>query len=56
MLQATVTDFLVPPANTLFNGTMLDAQERLIAAEAGSAGLKVPMVTAGVVTPLEDHV
>src|SRR5262245_38786769 len=31
---ATVTDFLVPPANTLFNGSMLDAQERLIAAEA----------------------
>src|SRR6267154_1147144 len=32
---ATVTDFLLPPANTLFNGTMLDARERLIAAEAG---------------------
>src|SRR5882757_9545771 len=28
----TVTDFLVtpPPANTLYNGTMLDAQERLL--------------------------
>ena len=49
---ATVTDFLVPPANTLFNGTMLDGQERLIAAEAGSAGLKISMVTNGVVTPL----
>jgi sugar lactone lactonase YvrE len=24
----TVTDFLVPPASTLYNGTMLDAQER----------------------------
>src|SRR5213595_1246355 len=41
----TVTDFLLPPANTLFNGTVLDAQERLIAAEAGSAGLKISMVT-----------
>jgi gluconolactonase len=49
---ATVTDFLLPPANTLFNGTILDAQERLIAAEAGSAGLKISMVTNGVVTPL----
>lgn len=50
--NTTATDFLVPPANTLFNGTMLDSHERLIAAEAGSAGLKVAMVTNGVVTPL----
>ncbi len=49
---ATVTDFLLPPANTLFNGTLLDAQERLICAEAGSAGQKISMVTNGVVTPL----
>jgi gluconolactonase len=49
---ATVTDFLLPPANTLFNGTMLDAHERLIGAEAGSAGLKISMVTNGVVIPL----
>jgi gluconolactonase len=49
---ATVTDFLLPPASTLFNGTILDAQERLIAAEAGSAGLKISLVTNGVVTPL----
>jgi gluconolactonase len=49
---ATVTDFLVPPANTLFNGSLLDPQERLITAEAGSAGLKISMVTNGVVTPL----
>src|SRR5262245_7924487 len=48
----TVTDFLVPPANTLFNGAMLDAQERLIGAEAGSAGLKVSMVTNGIDVPL----
>jgi gluconolactonase len=49
---ATVTDFLLPPANTLFNGAILDAQERLIAAEAGSAGLKISMVTNGVDVPL----
>ena len=49
---ATVTDFLLPPANTLFNGTLLDAQERLICAEAGSAGQEISMVTNGVVTPL----
>jgi gluconolactonase len=48
----TVTDFLVPPANTLFNGTILDAQERLIGAEAGSAGLKISMVTNGIDVPL----
>lgn len=49
---ANLSDFLLPPANTLFNGTLLDAQERLIAAEAGSAGLKISMITNGVVTPL----
>ena len=49
---STVTDFLLPPANTLFNGTMLDAQERLIGAEAGSAGLKISMVTNGFDIPL----
>ena len=48
----TVTDFLLPPANTLFNGTLLDGQERLICAEAGSAGQKISMVVNGVVTPL----
>ncbi|MBC8096077.1 MAG: SMP-30/gluconolactonase/LRE family protein [Akkermansiaceae bacterium] len=48
----TVTDFRIPPPNTLFNGTLLDAQERLICAEAGSAGLKISMITNGVVTPL----
>jgi gluconolactonase len=52
VLPATVTDFLLPPANTLFNGTILDAQERLIGAEAGSAGLKISMVTNGVDVPL----
>jgi len=49
---STVTDFLLPPANTLFNGTILDAQERLIGAEAGSAGLKISMVTNGLDVPL----
>jgi gluconolactonase len=49
---ATVTDFLLPPPNTLFNGTLLDAQEQMLAAEAGSAGLKVSVITNGVVTPL----
>src|ERR1041385_4874451 len=29
---ASVTDFLLPPANTLFNGTLLDVHERSIAA------------------------
>jgi len=49
---AAVTDFLVPAANTLFNGTILDAQERLIACEAGGAGLRVVMITNGIVTTL----
>lgn len=48
----SATDFFIPPVNTLFNGTLLDAQERLICAEAGSAGLKISMLTNGVVTPL----
>lgn len=48
----TVTDFLVPPANTLYNGTMLDAQERLLAVQAGGAALRVVMVTNNVVTVL----
>ncbi|MES2921769.1 MAG: SMP-30/gluconolactonase/LRE family protein [Verrucomicrobiota bacterium] len=49
---ATVTDFLLPPASTLFNGTLLDGQERLICAEAGSAGRKISRVVNGVTTPL----
>lgn len=47
-----LTDYLLPPANTLFNGTILDAQERLIGAEAGAAGLRISRVTNGIVTPL----
>lgn len=41
----TVTDYLLPPANTLFNGCLLDAQERLIAAEAGSGGQRISLLT-----------
>ncbi len=48
----TVTNYLLPPANTLYNGTMLDASERLLAAQAGSAGLRIVMITNGVVTTL----
>jgi gluconolactonase len=48
----TVTDYLVPPANTLINGTMLDAQERLIAAEAGGAALQIVIITNGIAAPL----
>ena len=39
---ATVTDFLLPPANTLFNGTLLDAQERLIARKPAAPGRRFP--------------
>ena len=49
----TVTDFLSPPANTLYNGTMLDAQERLVACQAGGAALRIVMVTNNVVTVLD---
>lgn len=48
----TLTDFLVPPANTLYNGTILDAQERLLGAQAGSAGRRIVMITNGVPTTL----
>jgi gluconolactonase len=50
--STTATDYLVPAANTLINGTTLDARERLIAAEAGSAALRIVMITNGVVTAL----
>jgi gluconolactonase len=42
----------VPPTNTLYNGTMLDTQERLVACQAGGAGLRVVMITNNVVTVL----
>lgn len=52
VLPNTVSDYYDPPANTLCNGNMLDAQERLINCEAGSAGLQVVMITNGVATAL----
>ncbi len=48
----SVSDFLVPSTSVLYNGTMLDAQERLIAAQAGNAGRRIVMITNGVVTTL----
>jgi gluconolactonase len=48
----TVTDYLVPPASTLINGTMLDAHERVIVAEAGGAALRIALLTNGVAAPL----
>jgi gluconolactonase len=53
----TVSNFLTPapPANTLYNGTMLDAQEQLVACQAGSAGMRIVMVTNNVVTVLTSN-
>lgn len=48
----TVTDYLSPPANTVINGTMLDSHERLVAAEAGGAGLQIVIITNGAATTL----
>jgi gluconolactonase len=49
---STVTDYYTPAANTKCNGNMLDAQERLITCQAGSAALRVAFVTNSVATPL----
>lgn len=48
----TVSDFYAPTTTVLCNGNMLDAQERLISCESGSAGLQLVMITNGTVTPL----
>lgn len=48
----TVSDYLVPPAFTVYNGSTLDRHERLISCQSGTAGLRVVMITNGVVTPL----
>ena len=48
----TLSDFLVPVANTLLNGNTLDAQERLISCAAGGAGLSVVIITNSVMTTL----
>ena len=45
VLPGTVTDYLVPPADTVYNGSTLDMQERFISCQAGSAGLCVAMIT-----------
>jgi gluconolactonase len=47
-----LSDFLVPPANTRFNGNLLDLNERLISCRAGRAALDVVMTTNGVSVPL----
>ncbi|MBN2507363.1 MAG: SMP-30/gluconolactonase/LRE family protein [Verrucomicrobia bacterium] len=52
VLPNAVSDFLVPPAYTVYNGNILDGQERLISCQSGTAGLRVVMITNGVVTPL----
>ena len=48
----TLTDFLRPPANTKYNGNLLDLHERLISCLAGSAGLKVTVMSNSVSVPL----
>ena len=50
--STATSDYLAPAANTLINGTTLDAHERIIAAEAGGAALRIVMITNGVVTAL----
>ena len=52
VLPNIVTTHIAPPAYTVYNGSALDRQERLISCESGTAGLRVVMVTNGVVTPL----
>ena len=52
VLPSTLTDYLTPPANTKYNGNILDFQERLISCECGSAGFKVVMTTNGTAVPL----
>ncbi len=52
VLPNTVTTEIAPPAYTVYNGSTLDSQERLISCQSGTAGLRVVMITNGVVTPL----
>jgi len=47
-----LTDFLRPPANTKYNGNLLDLHERLISCQAGSAALRVAVMSNGVSAPL----
>ncbi len=48
----TLSDFLLPPPQTKYNGNILDLQERQVSCESGSNGLKVVMTINGVITPL----
>lgn len=47
-----LSDFLSPPAQTKYNGNILDWQERLLSCQSGSSGLKVVITSNGVVTPM----
>jgi gluconolactonase len=45
VLPNTLTTNLLPPAYTVYNGSTLDNQERLITCQSGTAGLQVVMIT-----------
>jgi gluconolactonase len=47
-----LSDFRSPPAQTKYNGNMLDVRERLVSCQSGSSGLKVVLTTNGMVVPL----
>jgi gluconolactonase len=51
-MPTTTNVFVSPPAYTVYNGSALDAQERLITCQSGTAGLRIVMITNGVITPL----
>jgi len=50
---STVTDYLTPSTNAIYNGSTLDAQERYIVCKSGSAGFAVAMITNNGSTPVE---
>jgi gluconolactonase len=45
VLPGAVTDYLVPPKGTTYNGSALDMQERFISCQSGTNGLCVAMIT-----------
>jgi gluconolactonase len=47
-----VSNYFVPPMGTVYNGSTLDMQERYVACQSGSNGLRVVMITNNVVTTL----
>jgi gluconolactonase len=49
---STLSDYLQPPAGAVYNGNILDAQERLISSECGNNGFKAVMTTNSVIVPL----